>query len=49
VENSLFYNNTTKQFYSFLNETIWTKYLNTNVITQKGHVVDSLITLFNSI
>ena len=29
--NSLLYNNTTKQFYSFLNETIWTKYLNTNV------------------
>ena len=30
-ENSLLYNNISKQFYSFLNETIWTKYLNTNV------------------
>jgi hypothetical protein len=29
--NSLLYNNSTKQFYSFLNETIWTSYLNTNV------------------
>ena len=29
--NSLFYNNVSKQFYSFLNETIWTKYINTNV------------------
>jgi hypothetical protein len=29
--NSLLYNNESKQFYSFLNETIWTKYINTNV------------------
>ena len=31
LTNSLFYNKTTQQFYSFLNETIWTKYINTNV------------------
>jgi len=28
---SLLYDNSTKQFYSFLNETTWTNYLNTNV------------------
>ena len=31
LTNSLLYNNITKQFYSFLNETIWTQYINTNV------------------
>ena len=31
LTNALLYNNITKQFYSFLNETIWTQYINTNV------------------
>ena len=29
--NSLMNNNVTKQLYSFLNETMWTNYINTNV------------------
>ncbi len=49
VENSLFYNNISKQFYSFLNETIWTKYINTNVRMKIKitFVQDALITRFS--
>jgi hypothetical protein len=43
--NLLFYNNTTKQFYTFLNETIWTKFINTNVrIIELSLALDPLIT-----
>ena len=35
LTNTLLYNEITKQFYSFLNETIWTRYLNTNVKTKQ--------------